>query len=51
MNETRLRAIEQVEGFLRGGASIEVSEAGEDAERYAHISRGLERFDDPRRSK
>jgi len=51
MNETRLCTIEQVENFLRGSASIEFSAAGEDAERYAHISRVLERFDYPRRSK
>jgi len=43
MNETRLRTIEQIENFLKGKASIEFSAAGDDAERYAHISRVLER--------
>ena len=45
MNETQLCTIEQIEQFLSGSASIEFSTAGNDSERYAHISRVLKRFD------
>jgi len=51
MNEERLDTIEQVERFLRASAPIEFSAAGNDSERYGHISRVLKRFDYPRRSK
>lgn len=51
MNETQLRTIEQIEQFLSASAPIEFSAAGDDSERYAHISRVLGRFDYPRRSK
>ena len=51
MNETQLRTIEQIEQFLSASAPIEFSAAGDDSERYAHISRVLSRFDYPRRSK
>ena len=47
MNETQLCTIEQIEQFLSGSASIEFSTAGNDSERYAHISRVLKRFDYP----
>jgi hypothetical protein len=51
MNEERLGTIEQIEGFLSGSAAIEFSVAGDDSERYGHISRVLKRFDYPQRSK
>jgi hypothetical protein len=51
MNETRLETIEQIEEFLRGSAGIDFSAVGDDSERYAHISRVLNRFDYPRRRK
>lgn len=51
MNETRLCAVEQIERFLNGSAPIEFSAAGDDSERYAHISRVLKRFDYPGRNK
>ena len=51
MNETRLRTIEQIWQFFSASARIEFSAAGDDAERYAHISRVLKRFDYPRCSK
>lgn len=51
MNEERLDTIEQVEQFLGASAPIEFSAAGNDDERYGHISRVLKRFDYPRRSK
>ena len=51
MNETQLCTIEQIEQFLSGSAAIEFSTAGNDSERYAHISRVLKRFDYPGRSK
>lgn len=51
MNEARLSTIEQIEEFLRGSGAIEFSAAGDDSERYGHISRVLMRFDYPRRSK
>jgi len=40
MNETRLTTIAQIEEFLRN-AVIEFLPWGDDAERYAHISRVL----------
>lgn len=51
MNETQLRTLEQVGQFLSASAAIEFSAAGDDGERYAHISRVLKRFDYPRRGK
>lgn len=51
MNETRLRTIEQIEQFLSASAPVEFSAAGDDSERYRHISRVLKRFDYPRRTK
>lgn len=51
MNEERLDTIEQIEQFLRASAPIEFSAAGNDSERYGHISRVLKRFDYPRRGK
>jgi hypothetical protein len=46
-----IRTIEQIEQFLSGCAVIEFSTAGDDSERYTHISRVLKRFDYPGRSK
>jgi len=51
MNEERICTIEQVEQFLSASAPIEFSATGDDSERYGHISRVLNRFDYPRRSK
>jgi len=51
MNEERLKTIEQIEAFLDGSAAVEFSVAGDDAERYGHISRILKRFDYPQRNK
>jgi hypothetical protein len=51
MNEERLITIKQIEEFLSGSAAIEFSVAGDDRERYGHISRVLKRFDYPRHSK
>ena len=51
MNETRLTAIAQIEEFLCANAVVEFLPGGDDAERYAHISRVLKRFDYPRRTR
>lgn len=51
MDETQIFTIEQVRQFLSGSAPIAFTAAGDDAERYAHISRVLKRFDYPRRKK
>jgi transposase InsO family protein len=51
MNETKLCTIEQIEQFLTASSAVVFTGNGEDAERYAHISRVLKRFDYPRRSK
>ena len=51
MNEERLGTIPQIEEFLRGSVAVEFTEAGDDVERYGHISRVLKRFDYPRRNK
>ncbi len=51
MNEARLTTIEQIEQFLAGSDGVEFSTAGDDAERYGHISRVLARFDYPRRNR
>ncbi len=53
MDETKLRTIAQLQEFL--DATQEVSFTGTagdgDAQRYAHISRVLRRFDYPQRNK
>ncbi len=51
MNETRLRTIEQLEEFLNACGPVAFTAAGEDDERYGHISRVLLRFDYPGRNK
>ena len=51
MNDAKLCTIEQVEQFLSGSAQIEFSVAGDDKQRYEHISRVLKRFDYPQRNK
>jgi transposase InsO family protein len=51
MNESKLCTIEQIEQFLRASTLVEFSAHGGDAERYAHISRVLKRFDYPQRNK
>ena len=51
MNEARLTTIEKIERFLSASTTIEFSAAGDDSERYAHISRVLKRFDYPGRNK
>jgi len=51
MNETRLTTIAQIEEFLRANAVIEFLPWGDDAERYAHISRVLKRFDYAQRTR
>jgi hypothetical protein len=48
MNEAWLTTIEQ---FLSASNSIEFSAAGDNGERYGHISRVLTRFDYPGRNK
>lgn len=45
MNETRLTTIAHIEEFLCANAVLEFLPAGDDTERYAHISRVLKRFD------
>ena len=51
MNEARLMTIEQIEQFLSASTLIEFSAAGDNGERYGHISRVLTRFDYPGRNK
>ena len=51
MNEAQLRTVEQIEAFLAGSAQVEFTAAGDDSERYGFLSRTLNRFDYPRRSK
>jgi hypothetical protein len=51
MNESRLRTIEQREDFLSACGPVAFTAAGEDGERYGHISRVLLRFDYPGRNK
>jgi hypothetical protein len=50
-NETRLKTMEQTEQFLAASANIEFTAAGSDAQRYAHISALLQRFDYPHQDK
>ena len=45
MDETRLRTIEPLEEFLSACGPVAFTAAGDDGERYAHISRVLLRFD------
>jgi len=47
MNESKLCTIEQIEQFLNASRLVEFSKSkyGDDAGRYAHISRVLKRFD------
>jgi hypothetical protein len=51
MNEARLTTIEQLAAFVTGSLLVEFSAHGNDAQRYAHISRVLKRFSYPQRSK
>jgi hypothetical protein len=51
MNESRLRSIAQLKEFLAGCTQVQLSPAGGDSQRYAHISRVLQRFDYPRLGK
>jgi len=51
MDETRLRTVEQLEDFLSASGPVAFAAAGNDSERYAHISRVLLRFDYPGRNK
>ena len=51
MDESQLRTIEQIEQFLAASSEVTFTAHGCDAERYAHISRVLKRFDYPRCSK
>jgi hypothetical protein len=45
MNESKLCTIEQIEQFLLASADIAFTAFGGDLDRYAHISRVLDRFD------
>ena len=45
MNESKLCTIEQIEQFLIASADVAFTACGDDLERYAHISRVLNRFD------
>lgn len=47
MNDSQLRTIEQIKLFLKSSALVTFSAHGDDAERYAHISSVLKRFDYP----
>lgn len=51
MDDTRLTTIAQLEQFLSANAQVGFSPHGDDAQRYAHISRVLRRLDYPRRTK
>jgi len=51
MSEVKLDTISKIEEFLRGSAEVEFTPDGCDTERYAHISRVLQRFDYPRCNK
>ncbi len=53
MDETKLRTIAQLQEFLDATpeVSIEGATGDADAQRYAHISRVLRRFDYPQRNK
>jgi hypothetical protein len=47
MDESRLRTLEQLEEYLNACGPVVFTGAGDDGERYAHISRVLLRFDYP----
>jgi hypothetical protein len=51
MNETKLCTVAQLQDFLNATPQVSFSGIGEkgDAERYAHFSRVLKRFDYPHR--
>ena len=51
MDDTRLTTIAQLEQFLSANAQVEFSPHGDDAQRYAHISRVLRRLVYPRRTR
>ncbi|MBK5204303.1 MAG: transposase family protein [Polaromonas sp.] len=51
MDESRLRTIEQIEQFLGASTLVEFSKHEGDLERYAHISRVLQRFGYHQRNK
>ncbi|MDP2818930.1 MAG: integrase [Polaromonas sp.] len=51
MDESQLRTIEQIDQFLIASADVAFTAHGGEVERYAHISRVLQRFDYPRCSK
>ena len=51
MDESKLSTIEQIEAFLDASEPVAFTAHAGDAERYAHISRVLRRFDYPRRDK
>ncbi len=51
MDESRLRTIEQIEQFLGASTLVEFSKHAGDLERYAHISRVLQRFGYHQRNK
>lgn len=51
MDESRLRTLEQLEHFLSACGPVAFTAAGDDGDRYGHISRVLLRFDYPRRNK
>ena len=51
MSEVKLDTISKIEEFLLGSAEVKFTPDGNDTERYAHISRVLQRFDYPRRNK
>ncbi len=53
MDETKLRSIAQLQEFLDAPPEISFTgvTAGDDTQRYEHISRVLERFDYPQRDK
>ncbi len=52
MYESRLRTITEIKQFLAGTGQVEFTPlAGNDGERYEHISGVLKRFDYPRRGR
>ncbi len=51
MDETRLKTIRDIKDFLGACSVVQFSPAGDDADRYAHISRVLKRLDYPRLGK
>ena len=51
MDETRLKTIRDIKDFLGACSVVQFSPCGDDADRYAHISRVLKRLDYPRLGK